>query len=277
MATDSAIRVRVEAVGWDTALAGIERLVADAQRSRSRAQALADRAAAFLFYVAAAAGGLTLLGWALAGRFDNGIVRTVTVLVIACPHALGLAIPLVVSISTSLSAGSGILVKDRLALERMRTVHVVLFDKTDTLTLGEHRLTGLASVEGGEDACSRWRRRWSRTASIRWPGRSPPRASGRWTCRPPRRFAAGAGAAWRRSSPGGRSRSPEPPLLQERGLAEPASLASKLNEWRARGAAVLYVIDRAASWARWRSNTGCALSRARRWPRSASRASQWPW
>jgi Cu2+-exporting ATPase len=109
VATDSAIRVRVTAVGEETALAGIRRLVEEAQRSRSRAQLLADRAAALLFYVAAGAGVATLAGWALAGRTEDAVTRTVTVLVIACPHALGLAIPLVISLSTALSARAGIL------------------------------------------------------------------------------------------------------------------------------------------------------------------------
>ncbi|MDQ4026040.1 MAG: HAD-IC family P-type ATPase, partial [Actinomycetota bacterium] len=134
VAADSAIRVRVDAVGDETALAGIQRLVAEAQSSRSRAQALADRAAAFLFYVATAAGVVTYAAWAVAGEPRGAVERTVTVLVIACPHALGLAIPLVISISTALSARNGILVKDRLALERMKDVDVVLFDKTGTLT-----------------------------------------------------------------------------------------------------------------------------------------------
>ncbi len=115
VATDSAIRVLVDAVGDDTALAGIQRLVAEAQESRSRAQALADRAAALLFYVAVVAGAATFAAWALAGDSDDAFVRTVTVLVIACPHALGLAIPLVISLSTSISARAGILIKDRLA------------------------------------------------------------------------------------------------------------------------------------------------------------------
>ena len=117
VATDSSVRVRVEAVGDDTALAGIGRLVADAQASRSRAQALADRAAAVLFYVALGSGLLTFVVWLAFGNADDAIERAVTVLVIACPHALGLAIPLVIAISTAMSARSGILVKDRLALE----------------------------------------------------------------------------------------------------------------------------------------------------------------
>src|ERR687891_226662 len=132
VSTDSAIRVRITAVGEDTALAGIQRLVAEAQASSSRAQVLADRFAALLFYVATAAGLITFLAWWGFGQTDNAVVRTVTVLVIACPHALGLAIPLVISLSTAVSAKAGILVKDRLALERMRTIDAVLFDKTGT-------------------------------------------------------------------------------------------------------------------------------------------------
>lgn len=148
VALDSALRVEVDAVGDNTALAGIQRLVAEAQGSRSRAQALADRAAAMLFYVAIAAGAITFITWSVIGETSSAVERTVTVLVIACPHALGLAIPLVISISTALSARNGILVKDRLALERMRDVDVVLFDKTGTLTAAQHVVTGVAS--GGD-------------------------------------------------------------------------------------------------------------------------------
>jgi len=150
VSTDSAIRVRVDAVGEDTALAGIQRLVAEAQASGSRAQALADRFAALLFYVATAAGLATFLVWWALGDLDAAVVRTVTVLVIACPHALGLAIPLVISLSTAVAARAGILVKDRLALERMRTVDAVLFDKTGTLTKGAHVVTDVAAAEGGD-------------------------------------------------------------------------------------------------------------------------------
>jgi ATPase, P-type (transporting), HAD superfamily, subfamily IC len=148
VSSDRAIRVRVDAVGDDTALAGIQRLVADAQSSNSRTQALADRAAAALFYVATGAAVVTLLAWALVGDSANGVIRTVTVLVIACPHALGLAIPLVISITTATSAKAGILVKDRLALERMRTVDAVMFDKTGTLTKGNHAVIDRAVVDG---------------------------------------------------------------------------------------------------------------------------------
>jgi Cu2+-exporting ATPase len=151
VATDSAIRVAVEAVGADTALAGIQRLVAQAQESRGRAQVLADRFAALLFYVATAAGALTFAAWSALGDVDAGVVRTVTVLVIACPHALGLAIPLVIALSTAVAARAGVLVKDRLALERMRTVDAVLFDKTGTLTRGAHTVTGTVAADGLTD------------------------------------------------------------------------------------------------------------------------------
>lgn len=148
VATDSALRVRITAVGTDTALAGIQRMVAAAQASSSRAQALADKAAAFLFYFAAITGVITFVVWALLGNIDYAVTRTVTVLVIACPHALGLAIPLVIAISTERAARAGVLVKDRLALERMRTVDVVLFDKTGTLTEGRHQVTGTVATAG---------------------------------------------------------------------------------------------------------------------------------
>lgn len=148
VATDAAIRVRVEAVGEDTALAGIQRLVAQAQQSSGRAQVLADRFAAWLFYIATTAAAATLLIWTLIGNLDEAVVRTVTVLVIACPHALGLAIPLVIALSTAVAAKGGILVKDRLALERMRTIDTVLFDKTGTLTRGEHVVAGVAATAG---------------------------------------------------------------------------------------------------------------------------------
>ena len=150
VSADSSVRVRVDAVGDDTALAGIQRLVGDAQASQSRTQALADRAAAALFYIAVGAAVLTMLVWSLLGDPSEGVIRTVTVLVIACPHALGLAIPLVISISTASAARAGILVKDRRALERMRTVDIVLFDKTGTLTRGNHAVVDHVAT-GGRD------------------------------------------------------------------------------------------------------------------------------
>ena len=151
VATDSGLRVEVTAIGDDTALAGIRRLVAEAQNSTSRAQRIADRAAALLFWFALIAAVITALVWTLLGMPDDAVVRTITVLVIACPHALGLAIPLVVSIATERAARSGVLIKDRLALESMRTVDTVLFDKTGTLTKGAPAVTGIHAVESGDD------------------------------------------------------------------------------------------------------------------------------
>lgn len=151
VATDSGLRVRVTAVGDDTALAGIQRLVGEAMNSSSRAQRLADRAAGWLFWFALGSALLTALAWTLLGEPDQAVVRTITVLVIACPHALGLAIPLVVSIATERAARGGVLIKDRLALETMRTVGAVLFDKTGTLTKGEPAVTAVAATDGTDN------------------------------------------------------------------------------------------------------------------------------
>jgi Cu2+-exporting ATPase len=146
VATDNSIRVRVTAIGDDTALAGIAKLVETAQNSSSPAQRIADTAAGWLFWFALGAAAITATVWTLVGNSDDVIVRTITVLVIACPHALGLAIPLVVSISTERAARAGVLVKDRLALETMRKVDTVLFDKTGTLTKGEPAVTHIVAV-----------------------------------------------------------------------------------------------------------------------------------
>ncbi|WP_426326057.1 heavy metal translocating P-type ATPase [Microbacterium sp. E-13] len=146
VATDSGLRVEVTATGDATTLAGIQRLVAEAQSSSSRAQRLADRAAGWLFWFALGAAALTAIVWTAFGMPDAAVVRTITVLVIACPHALGLAIPLVVSIATERAARGGVLVTDRLALETMRTIGAVLFDKTGTLTKGEPTVVGVAAV-----------------------------------------------------------------------------------------------------------------------------------
>ena len=151
VATDSGLRVRITATGDETALAGIQRLVADAQGSSSRAQRIADTAAGWLFWFALIAAVVTAIAWMLLGAPDAAVVRTITVLVIACPHALGLAIPLVVSIATERAARGGVLVKDRLALESMRTVDSVLFDKTGTLTKGEPTVTGVEATRGRSD------------------------------------------------------------------------------------------------------------------------------
>jgi Cu2+-exporting ATPase len=150
VASGGSLRIRVTAVGEGTALSGIMRLVAAAKASGSRTQALADRAAAILFYVAVASGAITMTYWWLAGDRAHALIRTATVLIIACPHALGLAIPLVIAISTSLGAENGLLVKDRLALEAARNLEVVIFDKTGTLTRGVPGLAGLTATASNE-------------------------------------------------------------------------------------------------------------------------------
>jgi Cu2+-exporting ATPase len=143
------LRVRVTGTGEHTTLAGIMRLVEQAQSSRSRAQALADRAAYWLTLVALAAGALTLVGWLMAGADAAfAVERLVTTLVIACPHALGLAIPLVIAISTTLGARNGLLVRDRRGLEEARTLDSVVFDKTGTLTRGEFGVVGITTADG---------------------------------------------------------------------------------------------------------------------------------
>jgi Cu2+-exporting ATPase len=146
------LRVTVTGTGQKTALAGIMRLVEQAQSSRSRAQALADRAAFLLTIIAIASAVVTAIVWPLLGRpWDFTIERVVTVLVIACPHALGLAIPLVVAISTTLGARHGLLVRDRRGLEEARNLDVVVFDKTGTLTLGSHRVVAVSAAAGVEE------------------------------------------------------------------------------------------------------------------------------
>ena len=152
VASGGSLRVRITAVGEQTALSGIMRLVATAQASGSRTQDLADRAAAILFYVAVASGAITLVYWWLSGDKEHALIRAATVLIIACPHALGLAIPLVIAISTSIGAQNGLLVKDRLALERARNLDMVIFDKTGTLTRGSPVLSGIAAAPGGNES-----------------------------------------------------------------------------------------------------------------------------
>ncbi len=241
--TDSSIRVAVDAIGEDTALAGIQRLVAEAQESKSRTQVLADRAAALLFYVAVSVAAVTVAVWALLGQADNALTRSVTVLIIACPHALGLAIPLVTSISTSKSARSGILVKDRLALEQMRNVDAVLFDKTGTLTKGEHAVTGIAAVDGDEDGLlgragavesdSEHPLARAIVAAARGRGVEIPTATG---------FRAMTGRGVEATVDGTAMAVGGPALLRERGAQVPEALREPISEWECRGAAVLYVI-----------------------------------
>jgi Cu2+-exporting ATPase len=151
VANGGSLRVSITAIGDQTALSGIMRLVATAQASGSRTQALADRAAAILFYVAVASGTITFLYWWFSGDKEHALIRTATVLIIACPHALGLAIPLVIAISTSIGAQNGLLVKDRLALERARNLDMVIFDKTGTLTRGSPAVSGVVAAPGNTE------------------------------------------------------------------------------------------------------------------------------
>jgi Cu2+-exporting ATPase len=241
VSTDSSIRVRVAAVGDDTTLAGIQRLVADAQASKSRAQALADRFAALLFYVAVTAGVVTFVVWSAIGDLDTAITSTVTVLVIACPHALGLAIPLVIALSTAVSAKAGILVKDRLALERMRSIDTVLFDKTGTLTKGAHTVTGVAGIPGFGDE-----RVLSTAAAIEAESEHPlaraiVNAAGDRRVITATGFRSIAGRGVTAELDGVAYAVGGPALLRQLELALPDSLRGSVTSWEARGAAVLYL------------------------------------
>ena len=243
IATDSSVRLTVTAVGEETTLAGIRRLVADAQASRSRAQALADRAAALLFYVALASGTITLIAWLAAGEPDQALERTVTVLVIACPHALGLAIPLVVAISTAIAARDGILVKDRLALERMRTVDTVLFDKTGTLTTGTPAVREIIADDGDEDtalslaaaaeADSEHPLARAIVEEARLRGLDVPAASS---------FRSITGRGVRADVQGSEIAVGGPALLRELGLEMPAASSDALADRRRRGSSILTVV-----------------------------------
>lgn len=247
VATDSAIRVEIDAVGEDTALAGIQRLVAEAQQSSGRAQVLADRFAAMLFYIATAAALVTFAVWWAVGDLDQAVVRTVTVLVIACPHALGLAIPLVIALSTAVAARAGILVKDRLALERMRTVDTVLFDKTGTLTKGAHVVTGVAAADGiDDDEVLRL------AAAVESDSEHPlaraivttaEKRGGRATATD---FRSLTGRGVQAKVDGIRYAVGGPALLRELRADVPAELGDRAARWSSRGAAVLYLLRLAA-------------------------------
>ncbi len=252
VATDNTIRVSVNAVGEDTALAGIQRLVAEAQASSSRAQALADRAAAFLFYFATIAALITLVVWLLLGDTGDAIARTVTVLVIACPHALGLAIPLVIAIATERAARAGVLVKNRLALERMRNVDVVLFDKTGTLTRGEHVVTGTAvdpAAIGSADellqiaAAAESDSEHPLARAIVAAARERVPAVGDGTPRPTATdFTSIAGRGVRAIVDGAEVSVGGPAMLRGLGVQVPDVVAHETRQWVERGSSVLHVI-----------------------------------
>lgn len=244
VATDGSLRVEVTATGESTALAGIQRMVTEAQETRSGTRRLADRAAAWLFWIALAAAALTFLIHALAGNASGGLTAAVSVLVIACPHALGLAIPLVIAISTSTSARQGILIKNTSALEAMRTIDTVLFDKTGTLTAGSHQVTEVTVVEGFDEAQMIALAAAAESESEHPIGRAVvalaaerdvdvPAASDRHTL-PGKGVRATVGA--RDVAVGG------PALAQELGATMPEPVARQAREWGQAGGAVLYVL-----------------------------------
>jgi Cu2+-exporting ATPase len=248
VAAGGSLRIRVTATGEATALSGIMRLVADAQASASRAQALADRAAAVLFYVALAAGVVTLAFWWIVGDREGALVRTATVLVIACPHALGLAIPLVIAISTSLGARNGLLVKDRIALERSRELDVVIFDKTGTLTRGQPAITAVAAAPGveetellslaaGVESDSEHPIARAIVEGAGGRGVQPGRATG---------FEALAGRGASATIDGRLVQVGGPALLAELGVQPPSELATTTDAWAAEGHTVLHVIAEGA-------------------------------
>jgi P-type Cu2+ transporter len=244
VAAGGSLRVRVTATGDATALSGIMRMVAAAQASGSRAQALADRAAALLFYIALTAGAVTLVGWWLLGDPEGALMRTVTVLVIACPHALGLAIPLVIAISTSLGARNGLLVKDRIALERARELDIVIFDKTGTLTKGEPVLAGIAAADGiGEQELLRL------AASVETDSEHPlaraivqGAASRGVVASVASGFESLAGRGARATVDGVDVQVGGPRLLSDLGIAPGGNLATVMDGWAAEGRTVLSVI-----------------------------------
>jgi Cu2+-exporting ATPase len=244
VAAGGSLRIRVTAVGEGTALSGIARLVAQAQASASRTQALADRAAALLFYVALTAAAITVVAWSILGEPELALVRTATVLVIACPHALGLAIPLVLAISTSLGARHGLLVKDRIALERARELDLVIFDKTGTLTRGEPAVAGIATADGLTEADL-----LELAAAVEGPSEHPlaraiVRAAreGGVATPPSEGFEALAGRGARARVGGRVVGVGGPRLLAELGLEPPASLAEMTAAWAAEGRTVLHVV-----------------------------------
>lgn len=246
VATDNTVRVSLTAVGDQTALAGIQRLVAEAQASSSKAQALGDRAAAFLFYFATTAAIVTFAAWTLLGNLPEAVTHTVTVLVIACPHALGLAIPLVIAISTEQAARAGVLIKNRIALERMRGVDVVLFDKTGTLTKGQPGVSAIAAAAaatGPEELLAL-------AAAVEAASEHPVAraivraAASRGLDVPPATdFVSMTGRGARAVVNGRPVYVGGPALLRELALVEPNELAASTQEWMDRGAAVLHIVE----------------------------------
>jgi Cu2+-exporting ATPase len=239
------LRVRVTGTGERTALAGIMRLVEQAQSSRSRAQALADRAAFWLTLIALGAGAASLVGWLAVGADAAfAVERLVTTLVIACPHALGLAIPLVIAISTTLGARSGLLVRDRRGLEEARGLTAVVFDKTGTLTRGEFGVVAVATADGlPEVEALRLAAAVERDSehtiaqgivrSARERGLELPRAEG---------FQALPGMGVQATVDGRALLMGGPALLRSRAVRLPAGLAEAADQAGRRGQAAIYLV-----------------------------------
>nr|WP_281063166.1 heavy metal translocating P-type ATPase [Gordonia sp. 'Campus'] len=240
VATDSGLRIRVTATGDDTTLAGIGRLVADAQASSSRAQRIADTAAGWLFWFALGAAVVTAVVWTAVGMPDDAVIRVITVLVIACPHALGLAIPLVVSIATERAARAGVLVKDRLALESMRSVDAVLFDKTGTLTKGEPAVTAVEPAPGQDrDRVLAWAAAAETDSEHPLARAIVHAATGAELAVPAARNFASSPAVGVTATVGGQIiRVGGPNLLEQYGLDELAVA----EEWKSQGAIILHVL-----------------------------------
>ncbi|MGE3835733.1 MAG: copper-translocating P-type ATPase, partial [Acidimicrobiia bacterium] len=241
VSTDSAIRVRVDAVGEETALAGIQRLVAEAQSSQSRAQVLADRAAALLFYVATGAAAITGVVWFALGDTDEAVTRVVTVLVISCPHALGLAIPLTTSISSAMAARNGILVKDRLALEQSRTVDAFLFDKTGTLTKGAHTVVGVAGAGIDDDEVLRLAGGVESDSEHPLARAIVTAARDRGDIASARDFRSITGRGVEATIDGDTYTVGGPNMVRELSLTEPGDLTDWSTTWKDRGSSVLYL------------------------------------
>ncbi|HYS82465.1 MAG TPA: heavy metal translocating P-type ATPase [Anaeromyxobacteraceae bacterium] len=239
------LRVEVTGTGERTALAGIMRLVERAQTSRSRAQALADRAAFLLTVVAVGAAVATAVAWMALGAPGAFVVeRVVTVLVIACPHALGLAIPLVIAISTTVGARAGLLVRDRRGLEEARRLELVVFDKTGTLTLGEHRVVGVRTVGVTEEEALRVAAAVERDSEHSVAQAVVRTARERGLAIPPATsFAAIPGQGVRASVEGREWMVGGPNLLRRLGAALPAELQTFADESAANGQAAIYLVD----------------------------------
>ena len=246
VSTDSQLTVRVDATGDDTALAGIQHLVAQAQSSTTKTQRLADRAAGWLFWFALAAALLTVVVWSLISGPQTGITRAITVLVIACPHALGLAIPMVVSIATGQAARNGVLITQREALEQMRRVDTVVFDKTGTLTKGEPGLVGVLPLIDEGVGATAGNRVLALAAAVESQSEHPiaraivAGAAERGVAVPPVSDASSEPAVGVTGTVDGESVAVGGPSLAD-GAALPAPVEAQVSEWQSQGATTVYV------------------------------------